>query len=286
MKRLVKKLQDFNELVMFQHSVFSLPFIFIAMIVASDGWFGVKLLILGAFAAISARNAAMGFNRYIDRVYDKDNPRTAGRPSVDGRLDGGSIAIFTVVNALVFMAVAYFINDLAFYLSVPVLVVLLSYSYFKRFSSMAHIVLGISLGLAPMAGAIAVLGDVPLWSVLLSVGVVFWVAGFDLLYSLQDMEFDKTNGLHSIPSRYGSSATLKISAFFHMITIVFWGWFVSVAALGGFAVAAVIFSALMLMYEHYLVRKDFSKIDRAFFTINGYLGFVFIGLIILDKVVV
>ncbi|MDD2780794.1 menaquinone biosynthesis prenyltransferase MqnP [Sulfuricurvum sp.] len=285
MKRLVKKLQDFNELVMFQHSVFSLPFIFIAMIVASDGWFGVKLLILGAFAAISARNAAMGFNRYIDRVYDKDNPRTAGRPSVDGRLDGGSIAIFTVVNALVFMAVAYFINDLAFYLSAPVLVVLLSYSYFKRFSSMAHIVLGISLGLAPMAGAIAVLGDVPLWSVLLSVGVVFWVAGFDLLYSLQDMEFDKTNGLHSIPSRYGSRATLKISALFHMITIVFWGWFVSVAALGWFAVAAVIFSALMLMYEHYLVRKDFSKIDRAFFTINGYLGFVFIGLIILDKVV-
>ena len=286
MKRLVKKLQDFNELVMFQHSVFSLPFIFIAMIVASDGWFGIKLLVLGAFAAISARNAAMGFNRYIDRVYDKDNPRTAGRPSVDGRLDGGSIAIFTVVNALVFVAVAYFINDLAFYLSVPVLVVLLSYSYFKRFSSMAHIVLGISLGLAPMAGAIAVLGYVPLWSVLLSVGVVFWVAGFDLLYSLQDMEFDKTNGLHSIPSRYGSSATLKISAFFHIITIVFWGWFVSVAELGGFAVAAIVFSALMLMYEHYLVRKDFSKIDRAFFTINGYLGFVFIGLIILDKVVV
>jgi 4-hydroxybenzoate polyprenyltransferase len=285
-KRLVKKLQDFNELVMFQHSVFSLPFIFIAMIVASDGWFGIKLLVLGAFAAISARNAAMGFNRYIDRVYDKDNPRTAGRPSVDGRLDGGSIAIFTVVNALVFVAVAYFINDLAFYLSVPVLVVLLSYSYFKRFSSMAHIVLGISLGLAPMAGAIAVLGYVPLWSVLLSVGVVFWVAGFDLLYSLQDMEFDKTNGLHSIPSRYGSSATLKISAFFHIITIVFWGWFVSVAELGGFAVAAIVFSALMLMYEHYLVRKDFSKIDRAFFTINGYLGFVFIGLIILDKVVV
>ena len=286
MKRLVKKLQDFNELVMFQHSVFSLPFIFIAMIVASDGWFGIKLLVLGAFAAISARNAAMGFNRYIDRVYDKDNPRTAGRPSVDGRLDGGSIAIFTVVNALVFVAVAYFINDLAFYLSVPVLVVLLSYSYFKRFSSMAHIVLGISLGLAPMAGAIAVLGYVPLWSVLRSVGVVFWVAGFDLLYSLQDMEFDKTNGLHSIPSRYGSSATLKISAFFHIITIVFWGWFVSVAELGGFAVAAIVFSALMLMYEHYLVRKDFSKIDRAFFTINGYLGFVFIGLIILDKVVV
>lgn len=285
MKRLVKKIRDFNELVMFQHSVFSLPFIFIAMIVASDGWFGVSLLILGAIAAISARNAAMGFNRYIDRIYDKENPRTAGRPSVDGRLDGGSIAIFTIVNALVFMAVAYFINDLAFYLSFPVLLVLLSYSYFKRFSSMAHIVLGISLGLAPMAGAIAVLGTVPVWSVLLSIGVVFWVAGFDLLYSLQDMEFDKTNGLHSIPSRYGSSATLKISAFFHLLSILFWLWFVNNAELGIFAYGAVIFSALMLMYEHHLVHKDFTQIDRAFFTVNGYLGFVFIGLIILDKVV-
>lgn len=271
---------------MFQHSVFSLPFIFIAMIVASDGWFGFGLLILGALAAISARNAAMGFNRYVDRVYDKENPRTAGRPSVDGRLDGASIAIFTVVNALVFMAVAYFINDLAFYLSFPVLLVLLSYSYFKRFSSMAHIVLGISLGLAPMAGAIAVSGSVPVWSVLLSVGVVFWVAGFDLLYSLQDMEFDKTNGLHSIPSRYGSRATLKISAFFHILTVLFWGWFVSNAELGWFAAAAVVFSALMLTYEHYLVRRDFTKIDRAFFTVNGYLGFVFIGFIILDKVAV
>lgn len=286
MERLAKKIRDFNELVMFQHSVFSLPFIFIAMIVASDGWFGTSLLILGALAAVSARNAAMGFNRYVDRVYDKDNPRTSGRPSVDGRLDGTSIAIFTVVNALVFMAVAYFINELAFYLSVPVLMVLLSYSYFKRFSSMAHIVLGISLGLAPMAGAIAVLGSVPMWSILLSIGVVFWVAGFDLLYSLQDMEFDKTNGLHSIPSRYGSNATLKISAFFHILTVGLWGWFVMNAELGWFAWAAIIFSALMLMYEHYLVRKDFTKIDRAFFTVNGYLGFVFIGLIILDKAAV
>jgi 4-hydroxybenzoate polyprenyltransferase len=285
-ERLAKKIRDFNELVMFQHSIFSLPFIFIAMIVASDGWFGTKLLILGTLAAISARNTAMGFNRYIDRMYDKENPRTAGRPSVDGRLDGSSIAIFTAVNGLVFMAVAYFINDLAFYLSAPVLVVLLSYSYFKRFSSMAHVVLGVSLGLAPMAGAIAVLGALPVWSLLLSIGVVFWVAGFDLLYSLQDMEFDKTNGLHSIPSKFGSAATLKISALFHALSVIFWFGFVQTAGLGIFAYAAVVFSALMLGYEHYLVRKDFAKIDRAFFTVNGYLGFVFISLIILDKVVV
>lgn len=285
MKRLAKKLQDFNELVMFQHTVFSLPFIFIAMIVAADGWFGFTLLVLGVLAAISARNAAMGFNRYVDRVFDVDNPRTAGRPSVDGRLNPASIAIFTAVNALVFMAVAYFINDLAFYLSGPIIIVLLSYSYFKRFSSMAHVVLGISLGLAPIAGAVAVTGAIPLWSVWLSIGVMFWVAGFDLLYSLQDMAFDRERGLHSIPSRFGSAATLKISALFHLLAVLFWALFVGEADLSYFAVAAVVFSALMLTYEHYLVRRDFTQIDRAFFTVNGYLGFVFIGLIILDEVV-
>ncbi|MDD4884191.1 menaquinone biosynthesis prenyltransferase MqnP [Sulfuricurvum sp.] len=284
MKRLAKRLRDFNELVMFQHTVFSLPFIFIAMVVSANGWFGFKLLVLGGLAAISARNTAMGFNRYVDRAYDKYNPRTAGRPSVDGRLDGGSIAIFTAVNAIAFIAVAYFINDLAFYLSLPILAVLMSYSYFKRFSSMAHIVLGISLGLAPIAGAIAVNGYIPLWSIPLSLGVMFWVAGFDLLYSLQDMEFDKTNGLHSIPSKYGSVATLKISAVFHILSVLLWSLFVVQAQLGIFAYAAVVFSALMLGYEHYLVRRDFTQIDRAFFTVNGYLGFVFIGLIILDKV--
>lgn len=285
MKRLTKKLRDFNELVMFQHTVFSLPFIFIAMIVAADGWFGFSLLVLGALAAISARNAAMGFNRYVDRAFDIHNPRTAGRPSVDGRLSAPSVAIFTLVNALVFMAVAYFINDLAFYLSGPILIVLLSYSYFKRFSSMAHIVLGVSLGLAPIAGAVAVTGAIPLWSLWLSIGVVFWVAGFDLLYSLQDMEFDRQRGLHSIPSRFGSAATLKISALFHLLAVGFWGLFVREAVLDYFAMAAVVFAAMMLLYEHYLVRRDFTQIDRAFFTVNGYLGFVFIGLIILDKVV-
>jgi len=285
-KQLRKRLRDFNELVMFQHSVFSLPFIFIAMIVAAEGWFGSYLLILGAMAAVSARNAAMGFNRFVDRKYDRHNPRTSGRPSVDGRLDGSSIAIFTFVNALVFIGVTYFVNELAFILSVPVLVVLLSYSYFKRFSSMAHVVLGISLGLAPMAGAIAVLAEVPLWSLWLSVGVTFWVAGFDLLYSLQDLEFDRENNLHSIPSKYGSETTMKISALFHIIAVVFWSLFIDGANLGVYAWSAVIFAGIMLMYEHYLVRKDFTKIDRAFFTVNGYLGFVFMACIILDEVLV
>lgn len=284
MRRYIQKLKDFNELVMFQHSIFSLPFIFIAMVVAANGWFGFKLLILGALAAVTARNFAMGLNRWADREFDSLNPRTASRPSVDGRLDASSIFIFTAVNALAFIGVAYIINDLAFFLSFPILFILGSYSYFKRFSEGAHLVLGISLGLAPLAGVVAVQASIPAWSLLLSLGVMFWVAGFDLLYSLQDIEFDKKNGLFSIPSKYGATATLKISAFFHFLTILFWTLFVAVAGLGLFAVLAVVFSFLMLSYEHYLVRKDFTKIDRAFFTVNGYLGIVFFFFIILDKI--
>ena len=269
---------------MFEHSIFSLPFIFIAMIVAADGWFGFWLLILGVLAAVSARNFAMGINRYADADIDGANPRTANRPSVDGRLDSTSIMIFILVNAFVFVAVAYMINPLAFSLSIPILFVLGSYSYFKRFSSLAHIVLGISLGLAPIAGVIAVSAEITPWSVILSLGVIFWVAGFDLLYSLQDIDFDKSNDLYSIPSRYGAEATLFISALFHMLSVIFWALFVWIAGLGAFAFLAVIASAVMLGYEHYLVRKDFTKIDRAFFTVNGYLGIAFFVLIVLDKV--
>jgi 4-hydroxybenzoate polyprenyltransferase len=284
LQKITKKIKDFNELVMFEHSIFSLPFIFIAMIVAADGWFGFYLLFMGALAAISARNYAMGVNRYADRDIDAKNPRTSNRPNVDGRLDSFTIMAFIIVNALAFVVVAYMINDLAFKLSVPILIILGSYSYFKRFSSMAHIILGISLGLAPIAGVVAVSSEVTAWSVLLSLGVIFWVAGFDLLYSLQDMQFDKDNGLHSIPSKYGADSTLLISAIFHLLTVIFWAMFVWVALLDIYAIMAVVLSAFMLSYEHYLVRKDFTKIDRVFFTVNGYLGIAFFILIILDKV--
>ncbi|MCD6433359.1 MAG: 4-hydroxybenzoate polyprenyltransferase [Sulfurimonas sp.] len=284
MQKYINKLKDFNELVMFEHSVFSLPFIFIAMIVAADGWFGWWLLFMGILAALSARNFAMGVNRYADRDIDAKNPRTASRPNADGRLDAVTILLFIIVNALLFIAVAYMINPLALYLSLPILLVLGSYSYFKRFSHMAHVVLGVSLGLAPIAGVVAVQASIPAWSVILSLGVIFWVAGFDLLYSLQDMEFDKENNLYSIPSHYGADATLFISSLFHMLSVIFWALFAWVAGLGILAYVAVIVAALMLSYEHHLVRKDFSKIDIAFFTINGYLGFVFFILIVVDRI--
>lgn len=277
---LLKKLNDFSELVMFKHSVFSLPFIFIAMIVAAHGWFGWKLLLLGTVAAVSARNFAMGVNRYLDRDIDRLNPRTKNRPSVDGRVSTVQMQMFIWINAVVFVATAYLINDLAFKLSVPILMILGAYTLFKRFSALAHLVLGVSLGLAPIAGVVAVEGEIPLWSLYLAAGVMFWVAGFDLLYSLQDMAFDKAHGLHSVPSRFGAVNTMRIARVFHVLTIVLWWQFAVSAQLGVWAYAAVLFSALMLGYEHYLVNKDFTKIDRAFFTVNGYLGFVFLILII------
>lgn len=286
-KRWKERLRDFSELVMFQHSVFSLPFIFIAMLVASkemtgSGWFGWRLLLLGILAAVTARNFAMGVNRYLDRDIDALNPRTKNRPSVDGRVSERAMIVFIVFNGIAFVATAYMINDLAFTLSLPVLAVLGGYTLFKRFSAAAHLVLGISLGLAPVAGVIAVEGEITRWSLYLAAGVMFWVAGFDLLYSLQDMEFDKAHGLHSIPSKFGAKTTLRIAAAFHLMTILLWYAFVTQAHLGFWAAVAVGFSAAMLSYEHYVVRKDFTKIDRAFFTVNGYLGFVFLFLIILE----
>lgn len=277
---MIKKLKDIAELIVFKHSVFALPFIFVAMIVASkiengSAWFGFKLLILGTLCAVSARNFAMAFNRYQDEDIDKLNPRTASRPSVDGRIGKGNMQLFIAANALIFIICAYFVNSLAFWLSFPILAVLGGYSLFKRFSELAHLVLGLSLGLAPIAGVVAVSATIPLWSVLLCLGVTFWVAGFDLLYSFQDIKFDQENKLFSIPAIYGDKATLFLSAIFHALAFILWLLFAWAAGLGAMAFFGIVVSGVILFFEHRIVRRDFSKIDRAFFTLNGYLGILF-----------
>ncbi len=284
MNKFIKTLKDINELIMFKHSIFALPFIFIAMIIAAKGWFGFKLLFLGIAAAVTARNFAMAFNRFIDRDIDIKNPRTKTRPSVDGRVKENHLIYFITVNALLFVWVAYLINNLAFWLSVPILVVLGGYSFFKRFSQTAHLMLGLSLGLAPIAGVVAVSESITVWSVFLSIGVMFWVAGFDLLYSLQDMEFDKEEGLYSIPSVYGEKCTLFTAKVFHSLTVLFWIFFTYFAKGGFFLYLVVIISAIILYKEHKIVEKDFTKIDRAFFTLNGYLGIVFLIFTIMDEI--
>lgn len=287
MEKFKRLLLDINELIVFKHSVFALPFIMTAMIVASkieNGtmWFGIKLLFLGIICAVSARSFAMAFNRCMDEDIDRPNPRCANRPSVDGRIGKLNLIIFILFCAVVFIVTTYFINSLAFYLSLPILLILGGYSVFKRFSSIAHLVLGFCLGLAPIAGAIAVSGTIPMWSVLLCFGVMFWTAGFDVLYSLQDIDYDRSAGLFSIPSMYGENASMFISSLFHAIAVMFWMFFCWGAGLEIFAYIGVIVSGIILVQEHRIVNRDFSKIDRAFFTLNGYLSFVFFCFIWLD----
>ncbi|WP_456480772.1 menaquinone biosynthesis prenyltransferase MqnP [Nautilia sp.] len=277
---MIKKYMD---LVKFSHTVFSIPFILIAMVVAADGWFGWRLLFLGLLAAVSARNFAMAVNRLVDRDIDSKNPRTQERPSVTGEINENQIKLFILANALIFIGTAYLINSLAFKLSIPVLIVLGGYSYFKRFSEYAHLVLGVSLGLAPLAGVIAVKASIPCWSVFLALGVMFWVAGFDVLYSIQDIDFDRKEGLHSIPALTGEKGAVFISSMFHFLSVLFWALFAAYANLGFFGWIAVIFAAVMLYYEQMLVRKNLKNIPKAFFDVNGYLGIVFLILIILDR---
>ena len=270
-------LSDINELIVFKHSVFALPFIFCAMIVASflqnkTIFFGVKLLILGLICAVSARSFAMAFNRLVDEDIDKFNPRCASRPSVDGRIGRLNLMLFIALNALIA-------------LSFPILLILGGYSLFKRFSEMAHVVLGFCLGLSPIAGAVCVSGEIPLFSVLLCFGVMFWTAGFDVLYSLQDLEYDRENGLFSIPSIYGEKAAMFLAKIFHFTCVLFWFCFAMSANLGVVGFIGVGVSAVILCAEHIIVARDFSKIDRAFFTLNGYLGIMFFLFVLIDLLI-
>lgn len=287
MNGILVKFKDILDLIVFKHSIFALPFLFTSMIVASkilnnNVWFGFKDLIFGIICAVSARNFAMAVNRLMDEDIDKDNPRCKDRPNIDGRIGKTSIYIFILLNACIFVLFSYFINDLAFYLSFFILFLLGIYSAFKRFSVLTHLVLGFCLGLAPIAGSILVLGYIHIFSVILCLGVAFWTAGFDLLYSLQDMEYDKNAGLYSIPAKFGANVTLFLSAFCHILAFVFWLLFAWVSNLGYIAFIGVIISGVILLLEHLIVRKNFSHINRAFFTLNGILSIVFFIFILVD----
>ncbi|KAA6225229.1 4-hydroxybenzoate polyprenyltransferase [Campylobacter sp. LR264d] len=274
------KFKDILELIVFKHSIFALPFLFSAMIVASkiandSAWFGFQALILSIICAVSARNFAMACNRILDEDIDKNNPRCKDRPNISGKIGKTSVISFIIINAFIFVISAFFINDLAFKLSFFVLLILALYSTFKRFSVLAHLVLGLCLGIAPIAASVIVLNEIHIFSVILCLGVSFWTAGFDLLYSLQDMEYDKKVGLYSVPAKFGEQATLFISAFCHFLAVLFWLLFVWISPLNYISFFGVCLCAIILFFEHKIVHKNFSHIDRVFFTLNGYLSVVF-----------
>lgn len=264
------------EMIKWEHSVFALPFALCGAMLAAGGVPSGHSLLWIVVAMISARSAAMAFNRLADVSMDAANPRTQARALPAGTLTPSFVAIFVVVSSAVFVLAAWQLNGLAFALSPVALLILLLYSYTKRFTRWSHLVLGVALGIAPAGAWIAVRGSLDPRILLLTAAVTFWVAGFDVLYSCQDYEFDRRFGLHSIPRYTGVAAALWIARIFHLLMLILLLSFVLVFSLGKVALVGVAVVALLLAYEHSLVSaKDLSKLNAAFFTMNGVISVVF-----------
>lgn len=264
------------EMIKWEHSVFALPFALCGAMLAAGGVPSGHSLLWIVVAMISARSAAMAFNRLADVSMDAANPRTQARALPAGTLTPSFVAIFVVVSSVVFVLAAWQLNGLAFALSPVALLILLLYSYTKRFTRWSHLVLGVALGIAPAGAWIAVRGSLDPRILLLTAAVTFWVAGFDVLYSCQDYEFDRHFGLHSIPRYTGVAAALWIARVFHLLMLILLLSFVLVFSLGKVALVGVAVVALLLAYEHSLVSaKDLSKLNAAFFTMNGVISVAF-----------
>lgn len=267
------KLRIILEMIKFEHTLFALPFAMMGMLLAARGLPSGRTLFWIIVAMVGARSSGMAFNRLVDREFDRQNPRTAGRAIPAGLLTPGQVALFVSTTAAILVLAAWQLNPLALWLSPVGLGVIWGYSYTKRFTHFCHVFLGASLGIAPSAAWIAVRGTVDWPPVLLSGAVLFWAGGFDIIYSCQDEAFDRGLGLHSIPSRLGVARALLISRCMHAGVI---GLLLSVTALypmGPYYFTGVGVVAGLLAYEHSLVRPtDLSRVDAAFFTVNGFVS--------------
>lgn len=273
-------IQNFLSLVKFSHTLFALPFALIGYFMGiefSVHEFDWTLFVKVLLCMVFARSAAMAFNRYIDRDIDAANERTATvREIPRGVISPKAALIFVIINSILFIATTYFINDICFYLSPLALLVVLGYSFTKRFTALCHLVLGLGLSLAPIGAYLAVVGSFATLPVLLSIAVLFWVSGFDLIYALQDESFDRKMSLHSIPVALGAKGTLVLSTIFHLVTATLIIW-ITFLANGNylFWIGSLIFIAL-LAYQHLIVKaNDLSKVNRAFFTTNGIASVIF-----------
>jgi 4-hydroxybenzoate polyprenyltransferase len=290
--------RNYLSLVKFSHTLFALPF---AMIGFFLGIFGTRILhegnlpglaelgfrfVLVLICMVSARSAAMAFNRYLDRHFDARNPRTAIREIPRGIIAPGSALRFVIICCIVFMISCWFINPLCFYLSPVALFVILFYSYTKRFTALCHLVLGIGLSLAPIGAFLAVRGRFELLPLLFSGAVICWVSGFDIIYALQDEEFDKSENLHSLPVTLGKRMSLWVSGLLHLVCAIF---VIAAGVLGGFGAwywVGLILFAGMLIYQHAIVRPDdLSRVNIAFMTANGIASVVFAIFVIADMFV-
>ena len=274
----MKPLRNFRtllEMIKFEHTLFALPFAFIGMILAAAGWPAWRTVGWIVVAMVGARSAAMSFNRWADHRIDALNPRTAKRALPAGRVSGRFVILFAIISSSVLVLAAWQLNPVAFRLSPVALAIVLGYSYTKRVTTWAHLVLGLSLAGAPLGAWIAVRGDLTATPVVLGLAVICWVAGFDVLYALQDLEFDRGAGLHSIPARFGETGALVISALLHlaMIALLVALPMVYPPGLGLIYWVGVGGCVVLLSYQHWIVRPgDLSRLDAAFFRANGLLA--------------
>lgn len=276
--------KNYLSLVKFSHTIFAMPFALIGFMLGIRAqWIsqmkveniGLKFLLV-LICMVTARSTAMAFNRYLDRHFDKLNPRTAIREIPAGVIKAEKALVFIIVNMILFITATYFINPICFYLSPVALLVILFYSYTKRFTYLCHLVLGVGLSLAPIGAYLAVTGQFAVLPLLFSFAVIFWVSGFDVIYALQDIDFDKSQSLYSMPSYWGLEKALTIARFLHLFSALF----VLVAFyIGGFhwlyLMGVAVFIG-MLLYQHSIVKpNDLSKVNIAFMTANGIASIVF-----------
>jgi 4-hydroxybenzoate polyprenyltransferase len=271
--RIWQKLKITLEMIKFEHTIFALPFAFIGALMAGNGLPTGRQIAWIVAAMVGARSAAMTFNRIVDYRYDRLNPRTEKRALPAGTISIPFAIAFTVFMSALFILSAAQLNPLCFYLSFPTLVILLFYSYTKRFTALSHLFLGLAIGLAPLAAWLAVRGEFAWPPVLLSAAVMFWIAGFDIIYAMQDLEFDRKNGLYSLPARLGAASSLMLSSVFHAATIALLLSTAHWMQLGTIAYAGITVVAGILFWEHRIVKPDdLSRVNVAFFSLNGYVS--------------
>lgn len=278
-------LRETGEMIAFKHTVFALPFAVISLITAaSPGWPSARTWFWVGVAMVSARTAAMAFNRLADHRIDAENPRTAGRALPAGRLSRRFAWIVTGVSAAAFLIAAGSLNRLCLVLAPPALAILLGYSYAKRFTSGAHLWLGFALGIAPVGAWIGVTSKIAWPPFVLAAGVSLWVAGFDVIYSLQDKAFDREHGLHSLPARLGNRRALALARLFHLAAFAAFLVFAQAAGGGFLRFLAVALAGLLLARQHRLISADnLDSVDAAFFTTNGLLAVMMCTLFVVAK---
>ena len=282
-------MKKYLSLVTFSHTIFAMPFAFIGFFLAistTDHPFEWTKLILMVLCMIFARNSAMAFNRYLDRDIDAKNPRTKVRDIPAGRISPASALTFTLVNCALFIGSTWFINTLCFFLSPVALLVVLGYSATKRFTALCHLVLGLGLSLAPIGAYLVVTGQFDITPLFFSFAVLFWVSGFDIIYAMQDEDFDRSENLHSIPAYLGKVNALLLSTFLHVLSAVFIVMPVFFIHPGILYYIGIAFFCSMLIYQHLLVKpNDLSRVNFAFMTTNGIASVVFAVLFLLDRVI-